>query len=446
MSAVRAGSSVARRFVLEQQEDYDLPGVERWIAHDSRLDRLVNVDFITSTSPTEVVEAAGTARVLRDKRLARVLATGHHSSDDSARSSKRVPYVVSERPTGVHVADLVGQVVFAPATAGAVVGEAAAALGAAALAGEHHGWIRPQSLTVTNRGRVLVAGLGIDGALASQSGLSKAATEKADAVALAKVYLTAITGLDADAVTEADLPDDLPPAAVKFAKATLKGSGPKTLADITTSLGTGDTAALRLMVAEAPSLWWPPPPVAPIQVDAVVVEAPAVTDELALVPASVVEGEILASAEVAVAAPDDVVDAEVVDTDEIPLARPRTRFGGAVDDIDEFHDIVADQNREIRPTVAQTLTQVLARRYPDNPTLARVAQAADKRAETQAPINAGPLLVGLGLTVVVVVGIVALTRINEPFEPTFDLHNNPINTYPAYTYGPSPSPTPDSAG
>ena len=445
MSAVRAGSSVARRFVLQQQEDYDLPGLDRWIAHDSRLDRLVNVDFITSTSPTAVVAAAGAARVLRDKRLARVLAAGHQRSDDSARSTKRIPYVVSERPTGVQVADLVGHVVFAPATAAAVVGEAAAALGAAAVAGEHHGWIRPQSLTVTNRGRVLVAGLGIDGALASQSGLSKSATEKADAVALAKVYLTAVTGLDADAVTVADLPDDLPPAALKLAKATIKGSGPKKLADITDALGTGDTGALRVMVAEAPSLWWPPPPVAPIPVEALL-EQSATTDELALVPGSVVEGELLASADVAVTVPDDVVDAEVVDTDEIPLARPRTRFGGAVDDIDEFHDIVADQNREIRPTVAQTVTGILASRYPNNPTLARVAQAADKRAETQAPINAGPLLVGLGLTVVVVVGIVALTRFNEPFEPTFDLHNNPINTYPAYTHGPSPSPTPVSDG
>ncbi len=441
---MRAETLVARRFVLQQQEDYDLPGVERWIAHDNRLDRLVNVDFITARSPRAVVAAAGTARVLRDKRLARVLATGHQRDDDAEGGS--VSYVVSERPTGVQVADLVGQVVFAPLTAAAVIGEAAAALEAAALAGEHHGRIRPQSLTVTDRGRVLVAGLGIDGALASLSGLGKQHTEKADAVALAKVYLTAVTGLDAEAVTVSDLPDDLPPAAKKLAKAAIKGSGPKKLSDITDALGRGDTGALRIMVAEAPSLWWPPSPVAPIQVEAIVdsvVEAPATTEELAIVTTTaVVEGEILADADVVVVDPDQVLDVEVVDTDEIPLARPRTRFGGAVDDIDEFHDIVADQNLEVKPTVAQSITSSLAHRYPHNTSLERLAQAADRRAQTQAPINAGPLLVGLGLTAVVVVALVAMSKITAPWEPSYDRHNNPINTYPAYTFGPSASPAP----
>src|SRR5690606_8032761 len=149
--------------------------------------------------------------------------------------------------------------VFAPETAAAVVGEAAASLLAAAQAGEHHGWIRAQALTVNDRGRVMVSGFGIDGALAAQAGQGAAHTEKSDAVALAKVYLTAVTGVDADAATVTDLPDDLPAPATKLAKAVIKGSGPKKLADITTALGTGNTAVLRQMVAEAPSLWWPPP-------------------------------------------------------------------------------------------------------------------------------------------------------------------------------------------
>jgi hypothetical protein len=287
----------------------------------------------------------------------------------------------------------------------------------------------------------MVSGFGIDGALAAQAGQAHAHSEKADAVALAKVYLTAITGLDADTVTVADLPEDLPASARKFAKTVIKGSGPKKLADITAALGTGNTGALRQMVAEAPSLWWPPPPVAAIEVQAVV-EAEATTDELALVTGTVVEGELLESAEVAVAVVDDVVDAEVVDTDEIPVARPRTRFGGAVDDIDEFHDIVADQNREVPPTVAQSVVGRLERRFPQNTTIARVAEAANRRAEVQAPINAGPLLIGLALTTVVVIAIVAMSRIGEPFEPTFDRHNNPVNTYPDFTHGQSPSPTP----
>ena len=120
---MQLGSSVARRFVLEREEEYDLPGVTRFVARDSRLDREVIVDIVTAKAPSAVIGAAGRARVLRDKRLARVLAAGRQREGD-----ERIDYVVSERPSGVRLADLLGTVVFEPHTAAALIGEAAAGI------------------------------------------------------------------------------------------------------------------------------------------------------------------------------------------------------------------------------------------------------------------------------------------------------------------------------
>src|SRR5664279_997381 len=72
--------------------------------------------------------------------------------------------------------------------------------------------------------------------------------------------LTAVTTLDADAVTADDLPADLTDSARDLCEALLRGSGPLTLAQITGALGTGETAGLRALVAEAPTLWWSPAP------------------------------------------------------------------------------------------------------------------------------------------------------------------------------------------
>lgn len=496
---MQVGASIARRFVLVAEEPYDLEGVRRFVGQDTRLERPVTIDIVTSLAPSAVVDAAGRARVLRDKRLARVLAAGRERDGND-----RYAYIVTERPTGVHLEDLLGRVVFVPRAAAAVVGEAAAALQTASLAGEHHGLIRPRALSVTESGRVIVSGMGLDGELGVQSGKARGRGERTDAVALAQVYLTAITGLAAESVTVADLPDDLSPAALKLAKAAIKGSGPKTLADVTTALGVGDTAVLRGMAHEAPSLWWPVAPavVAPVEAvveapvvdaapaapapavaaavvappkadepavaepvvdEAVVVESepapgeledatielPPVTDEIAVVatphlqPEDVVDGELM-STDLAAPVADDVVDAEIVRTDEIPVPRPLTRFGGAVDDIDEFHDIVTDQNQEERPTVVEATMLWLRERFPDSEPIARASEAAHRRANTQAPINAGPLLVGLAITAVVIVAVMAMSTVGEPYDPDFDRHNNPENTYPAYTFGVEPSPSADA--
>lgn len=447
---MQIGASVARRFVLERHEEYDLDGVTRFVARDTRLDRLVNVDFLTTLAPSAVVTAASRARVLRDKRLARVLAVGRERLQGS---TKQVAYVVTERPDGVHVGDLLGLVQFAPATAAAVVGEAAAGLQAASLAGEHHGQIRPRALTVTESGRVIVSGFGVDGELAAQAGRKRGRDERSDAVALAKIYLTAVTGLDADDVTPDDLPDDLPAVARSFALAVIKGKGPRTLAEITVALGTGNTAVLRQMAAEAPSLWWPPAPVAEGGFDALntvdldVADGYVATTDVTWAPSpdelAVVEDDAEAVAVDTTTGAIAVIDEEVVEPEELlPAPRPRTRFGGAVDDINEFHDIVAEQNLEDKPAVLELVLTRLSERYPSSQALARMAEAARVRARSQAPINAAPLMIGIGLTVLFVGTIIALSTMSKTYIPAERPYENPKQTYPPFTFGieePSPS-------
>lgn len=457
---MQAGETIGRRFVLVRADDEDLPGLVRYLAKDTRLGTDVTVDIVSSLAPSAVIRAAQRVRVLRDKRLTRVLAAG-----TERRGDDRVSYIVTERPAGVRLDELLGRVAFAPASAAAVIGEAAAALLAVVGSGEHHGMVRASSITVTTRGRVVVSGLGIDGELASQAGLVKGRTERADAVALTRLYLAAITAKDPADATKADIPSDVSRAARTLCHQLLKGAGPESLAAVTAALGTGDAGVLKALVAEAPSLWWPWAPAVvelPVELPVDVVEvadeaevetpveiadervsdepvselnddAPqAATDtaELELVENELVNGEL-------VTVDDDMIDGDVV---EVAPARPRTRFGGAVDDLDEFHDIVAAQNVGPAHSVAEALLERLHQRFPQSSPLATAAAAAHRRANAAAPLNIGPLLVALLLVAVFVAAIVGASLLTKPYVPNYDGHNNPPQTYPEFTVGATPEP------
>jgi len=441
---VQAGDMIARRFRLVRTEEYDIPGATRFFAHDTRLDQAVTVDIVSSLAPTAVVRAAHGAQVVRDRRLTRILA-----ASSERRDAERLTYVVSERPAGVRLDELLGQVAFVPATAAAIVGEASAILDAPLRAGAHHGMIRPRSLTVTPRGRVMLSGFGVEGELGSQAHLIRGRTERADAIALARIFVTAVTAMDADDVTTDDLPEDLPEAARNLCEALLRGSGPLTLAQITEALGTGEAAALRALVSEAPRLWWPGAPEY-VDVDAVAeteeAEAPAEEAE----EAEDVEATDLAAQPAEVAERDAEHDADVGDGDgaaEEPVdpssTRLRTRFGGAVDDIDEFHDIVAAQNVDSAPSVLEEISERLHRRFPNSAPLADLAAAAHRRAQTVAPFNVGPLLVASLIVLLFVAAVIGASMITRPIDAPFDGYNNPSQTYPEYTFGQSPTPTPE---
>jgi len=205
-------------------------------------------------------------------------------------------------------------------------------------------------------------------------------------------------------------------------------------------LGTGDAAALRALVVEAPTLWWPP---APEVVDVVVddlVEAPAKEDadgiDLAAPPEDVAER----------AARDDTdVDEQDASEDLVDPSstRLRTRFGRAVDDIDEFHDIIAAQDVDYAPSVLEAVFERLHKRFPSSAPLADLAAAAHRRAQTVAPFNVGPLLVALLIVGLFVVAIIGASMITQPIDTPFDGYNNPSQTYPEYTFGQTPTPTPE---
>lgn len=445
---MQAGDIIARRYLLVRADDDHLPGLVRYLARDTRLDVDVTVDIVTSRAPSAVIRAAQQVRVLRDKRLSRVLAAGIER-----RGNDRIFYVASERPGGVRLDELLGKIAFAPASAAAAIGEAAAALATVAGAGMHHGLVRAESITITDGGRVMLGGLGIDGVIAAQSGNVRVRNERTDAVALANLYLAAITAMDPAEVTDADVPADVPQRARDLCHALIKGAGPTSLADVTAALGTGDSRVLRVLVAEAPSLWWPRSVVAPTPAPREdVEEAPAseggavesitveggVFDDLAaaalgdndLVAAELMNAELVA----AEAFGDDVIDGDVI---EVVFERPRTRFGRAVDDLDEFHDIVAAQNVGTQQSVAEAVLERLTQRFPRSAPLANAATLAQRRAQASAPLNVGPLLLAVSLVGVFVAAMIGASLITKPYVPNFDGHNNPPQTYPSYTFGPT---------
>ena len=474
---VQAGDIIARRFVVVRAEEVDLPGIDRFLAKDTRLDIDVTVDIVTALAPSSVIRAAQRARVVRDKRLVRVLAAGIDRHNDS-----RLSYIVTERPLGVRLDALLGKVAFAPASAAAVVGEAAAALAAVLSGANHHGMVRPEAITITETGRVMLSGLGIDGELASQAGMAKGRTQRADAIALAGVYVTAVTAKAPEDATKADIPDDVPAAAKKLCERFISGAGPATLAEVVGALGTGDSRILRAVVAEAPTLWWPraigglapdladseaPASEAPsVDVVAGAGTAPVDTALVGTAPVDTAQVTDEESADIAVDATADTFDADDTtitedDTDSEdhteagtelvllgatdvapPAARPLTRFGRAVDDLDEFHDIVADQNVTAPPSVAEAILERLHQRFPRSTPLANAATAAHRRAQASAPLNVAPLLVSILVVAVFVAAIVATALLTKPFAPDYDGYNNPPQTYPEFTPGQTPTPTP----
>jgi hypothetical protein len=95
--------------------------------------------------------------------------------------------------------------------------------------------------------------------------------------------------------------------------------------------------------------------------------------------------------------------------------------------------------------VGEILAPILERlhqRFPGSAPLADAAAAAHRRAQASAPLNAGPLLLALLIVTVFVATIVAASSLTAPYIPDFDGQNNPQQTYPEYTIGQTPTPTP----
>ncbi|MFW7415365.1 hypothetical protein [Demequina sp. SO4-18] len=452
---MEAGATLGRRFVLRRREHHDLPGVDRWVAHDERRHLDVTVDVLTSLAPSAVRRAAVRAAQVRDVRFARVLASGRETIGD-----ERITYVVTERPRGVRMDLFAGERVLPARLACSIVGEAARALGVAAATGVHHGYLRASSITVTAAGRIVISGLDAEGELATQAGLGRGHSELADAVALARLYLTLVTGMDPDAVTAADVPASLPPPARDFALATVAGTGPSTLAAVSRALGPADAATLRSVRAAMRTL-----PAAPGSAAAArpARPTPAIaldhhTLESAAHEAAAAVAAGLAVPEVAKEVRSDHVDRAAVraeQSDDVQVLAPpevaaeyskhtRRVVARHADEplgLETWQEIATEQNSEVPPSAAQAGLEWLQRRFPRSVAVSTAASQARHRAQRPGPIHSGPVLVGLFLTATVIVAIVAFSMLTQPFEPEFDRDNNPPGSYPEFTFSPSPSPT-----
>jgi len=456
---VHIGARLARRFTLLSSEAVDVPGLERFLAHDSRLNHDVTFDVITALSPTSVRQAAGAAARVRDPRLLRILAAGRERLDEDT-----VTYIVTDRVDGIPLNVLLEQRLLNPRIAGAIVGDATRALAKALSGGVHHGYLRPSAIAIAKTGRVTVSGAGMDGELALQAGVGRGATESADAVALGKLYLAAITGMAADAVTERDLPKDLGVRARALCDRVIHGTGPGTLDEVLRALAPIDTRILRDFpsVVQAQTLLprakrarrerlGTPGAVAPLTVapevasraDQAVQEqwAEAHTDpNLAHKLAQLRESSVLGDApggkkpgltardESAVSATEPVSDGNHVGANDLH-------------DLYEFEEMVDVQNVDSLPSIWEAILERLHSRWPASETITQRLERAHVRAQRAGPIKGAPVLVPLLVIVILVVAIVAFSMLKAPLDLGGDGLDAPRNTYPAFTYSPSPSPS-----
>ena len=114
-----------------------------------------------------------------------------------------------------------------------------------------------------------------------------------------------------------------------------------------------------------------------------------------------------------------------------------------MDDLDEFHDIVAAQNVGTEESVAEALLERLHQRFPRSAPLANAAKVAHHRAQAPAPLNVGPLLVAVLVVGVFVAAVIGASLITKPYVPKFrrtqqpsaDLPRIHHRTYAAATVG-----------
>ena len=465
---MHAGATLSRRFTLLRPGSYDVPGVERWVARDERRSVEVHVDLLTGSAPGEIREAAVRAAQVRDLRFARVLATGRETLGGS-----RVTYVATETPVALPLTVVLSQRIVPAPVAAAIISEAAHALKAAASLGVHHGFLRAEALHLVDTGRVVISGLGTDGALASQAGLSKKASQAADARALARLHLALVTGLDPDNVMVDDVPEDLSPRAADMARATISGQPPQTFDDVARALSPADSRVLRDVSHTLSSWAWIPgaepaplPPIARFGLDvslgsdinhraglaaALVLVGLRTSDDLAR---TVQAGRTTSL----VPAPQVEEASQHLDPGHVPVSEDEAaRFSTSVRraaardaqkemGLDTWHTIATEQNRTTPPSVVQAVLEWLHRRWPRSVALSTAAEQARHRARRPAPLRTGPVLVSIFLAITLVAGIVAFEVLIAPFGAGDEANVEPPSHYPEFTYSPEPLPSPSDEG
>ncbi|MFV0633022.1 hypothetical protein [Demequina sp.] len=470
---MQAGATLGRRFTVSSTVEHDLPGVERWIAHDERRAVEVYVDVVVAATPNAVRQAAVRAAQVRDARFARVLASGRETI-----AGERVTYIVTELPQGMPLSALAGQRIVPFHEAASLIGEAARALMVASTQGVHHGYLRASCLTVTPAGRVVVSGVNADGELAEQADLGDGRAENTDAAALGELFLTLLTGKEASDVTVADVPVSLTPAAANLARIVVAGTGPTTLAQVADALGPADMDLLRSVRDSAagwPSVRRAHPErhaVVPVNLEAQTLAA-AEREAAASVAAGIGVAHLTpeqTQAHLTAAltpSPPPNATADAPETGEVrtprdPLAQYATpeeaaRFSArtrravvksqhqplALDTFETFNE---RQNSGPDRSLWQAFLEFVQRHVPQNEPLDAAVDHARKRAAKSGPLNSGPLIVALVLTGLVILGAMAFSSLTAPYVPEDGIAPDRAPGYPEFTLSPSPAPSPEGDG
>lgn len=181
------GTQIAGRYQLVDLATSEVAGVESWSATDRVLERNVRVHLLREGRPAPALDSARRAALIKDERLIRVIDAGEFES---------VPYVITAVPNGDSLFDLVKSHEFLPPDqARALIGEAAEAIEAARRRGVYHLVLRPTTIYRTPAGKVLLTGLGLEGALLGLDTAPPLVTARADAMGLVANLYYALTGL-----------------------------------------------------------------------------------------------------------------------------------------------------------------------------------------------------------------------------------------------------------
>ncbi|MDN4483458.1 hypothetical protein [Demequina lignilytica] len=465
------GKVLGARFVLREELDHDIPGIQRFLAHDERLDRATVVDLIDSPEAAAVRNVATRASRLRDPRLARVVATGTEELDGAS-----VTYIASEHVPGSRLDTVLAERVLDPRRAVAVVGGAARALAAARAEDLHHGILRPRCITVTERGRVVVAGVGIEAAAAARAGMPTDPSEHGDARVLGEILIRALTGADVGVATEADLPDALAARPRRLAAQILAGDGPRSLDQVIVSLSPFDSRALVGF-----SSVWPVLDLTPEKErerleseERAATAAEAARQERLAATREMLDEDTLPAAEAAVAAAVAVehaspelqetvrqIEEQRVETGEQPEVAPEppaedalppgahVQPDGAADKYEAGFDtleiMVAAQNVTRDQSTWELVLERLSARWPQSRSLARSLERAQERANSGGPLDGSKIVMLLAVIGVVAAVMLAWSLLDSPLDPSIRIEIDPTFT-PAGDVGTaSPSPSP-SAG
>ncbi len=393
-----SGITIAHRFALGAPNGWHVPGATSWNAHDTRLDAPVVVLVADSGGADATLAALTRARGVRNPRLARIVDVGVADipkSDDAPAGARRA-YVAIAIPPEPTAATILGSRILPPLLARLLVQGVSEALDAASAGGLAHGALTADALGVTSRGRVIVAGAGLLGAF----GGDVRTADAGDAQALATLFSRAVLGVDLDDAAEVALPKDLTRSERRLVHRTVGGKFPPSVAALLADLGSTEGATLSAIRTQLRKLERIVPP-----------EPEPEEPELEEPSGEGVRG-----------------------VDALPA-------GATQEEIDEWEleQLLEEREAEELPTIAEAILDLLHRRFPRSVRITNYLEAAHARALRGPRVN-GTLWTLLALLVgVAILANVAMNIFRAPYVPTFDLKNPPPQTYPTFTFAPSPT-------